>query len=181
VDDSQGTRNKIYDYIRMHPGTYLREIGRELGLAMGDLQYHLYALEDLHKISTVRRGLHKFIYPSDIFGDQQKAVLSILSQETPRELLLYLIENPDSNQSKLAEFTGLSSPTITWHINRLVKLGIIECSRNGRFMVCHVVGNVEEICRFVQNYRTTVWEKWASRLTDIVIALSYNYEEDSDK
>ncbi len=179
-NNSQGTRERILEYIKMHPGTYLREIGRELGLAMGDLQYHLYELESQNRISTERRGLRKHFYPTGVFRENQKAILSVFSQETPRELLLYLIENPDSSRIELAEYLGLSSATISWHIDRLVNLGLIECSKKGRFSVCHVVGNVEEICRFVHNYRTSVWERWGSRLADIVMELSQSDKEDCD-
>ncbi|MGB9806873.1 MAG: winged helix-turn-helix transcriptional regulator [Thermoproteota archaeon] len=46
-NELRGTRKMVYDYIQAHPGAHLREIARSLNLAIGDVQYHLYALEKM--------------------------------------------------------------------------------------------------------------------------------------
>ena len=168
----KGTRQRIYEFIRSHPGMHLRAIHRELGLAMGDLEYHLYALERQGMIKTVRRGLHKFIYPSGIFGDREEKVLSVLSQETPREIILNVIQNPDLSQMELAERLGLSQPTIVWHVKRLKQLGLIISSKKGISVTYHILGDARKIVALVQSYRPSVWERWASRLLDIILTIS---------
>jgi predicted transcriptional regulator len=110
----QGTRKKVNDYVASHPGTHARRIGKELGLTRGDLQYHLYALEKEGLIRTRRRGLYKFVFPSKIFGEKQEIVLSLLSQETPSEILLFLIKTPDATQTDLVEHLKFSAPTVSW-------------------------------------------------------------------
>jgi len=166
----QGTRKKIYDYVMAHPGTHPREIGRELGLAMGDLQYHLYTLEKLKAIKGVRRGLYKYIYPSNVFGDRESIILSVLSQETPRELLLFLIERPGSSQTELAKFTQLSAPTINWHMKRLVEQGVVERERKGKSVTYKLREDPDQIRGYIQNYHSNFWEKWASHLADVFMA-----------
>ncbi len=172
LEQPQDTRGRIYDFIRMHPGIHVREISRELGVAMGDLQYHLYGLEKQGRIKTLRRGLYKFIFATEIFGERQSVILSILSQETPRELLLHLIERPNSSQKDLAMFTKLSQPTINWHMKRLVDLGIIARERRGKIVKYSVLAPINELRRFLQNYHPTVWEKWSSRLADMFLVIS---------
>ncbi|MDG7001358.1 MAG: winged helix-turn-helix transcriptional regulator [Nitrososphaerota archaeon] len=172
--DNQETKSKIFDYILGNPGTHVRKISRELGIAMGDLQYHLYALEKQGKIQTLRRGLYKFIFATGLFGEQQSVILSLLSQETPRELLLYLIQRPDSSQSNLAHFTRLSPPTISWHMKRLVELGVVVREQRGKTATYRVIEPVQELGRFIQNYHPSIWQKWASRLADLFLAFDSN-------
>lgn len=168
----EGTRQRIYEFIKSHPGMHLRAICRELGLAVGDLQYHLYALERQGMIKTVRRGLRKFIYPSVIFGDRAEKVLSVLSQETPREIILNVIQNPDMSQMELAERLGLSQPTIFWHMKRLKQLGLIISDKKATSVTYHVVGDARKIVALVQSYYPSVWERWASRLLDIILTIA---------
>ncbi|MDG6996839.1 MAG: winged helix-turn-helix transcriptional regulator, partial [Nitrososphaerota archaeon] len=165
---------RIFDYILAHPGTHVRQISRELGLAMGDLQYHLYGLEKQGKIQTYRRGLYKFIFATGAFGERQSVILSVLSQETPRELILYLIQRPDSSQISLARFTGLSPPTISWHMKRLVEQGIVAREQRGKTVTYRVLEPVEELGRFIQSYHPSIWQKWAGRLADIFLAFDAN-------
>src|SRR5437870_2557208 len=104
----QGTRKRVYDHIIAHPGTHIRRIGKELGLARGALQYHLDALEKEGLIKTRSRGLYKFVFPSNMFGERQEVVLSLLSQETPSEILLLLVQKPETTQKDLVEYLRLS-------------------------------------------------------------------------
>jgi DNA-binding MarR family transcriptional regulator len=171
------TQRTILEFITTHPGVHLREICRALGLAMGDVQYHVARLERDHRITSARRGLYRFFYPANLFGERQRAVLSILSMDTPRELLLLIIEHPGSSQVSLAAATELSQPTVSWHLKRLVELGIVGRQQEGRVVKYNVEGG-EEIAAFIRTYHPTVWERWSSRLADIFIA--YSGEEEKE-
>lgn len=174
----RGTRKKIYDYIRSHPGTHVRRIGKELNLAVGDLQYHLHSLEKGGLIRMKISGFYKFVYPSDMFGEKQKTLLGLLSQEVPREILLFLVQKPKSTQKDLAKHLGLSQATVSWHMSRMIKEGVVESARAGKSVTYNVTVNSRDVIGFVQNYHPTIWENWASRLADIVLALSQKEAED---
>lgn len=171
VDSLDPTQRRILEFITAHPGVHLREVCRALALAMGDVQYHVRRLERDGRITTARRGLYKFFYPAGLFGERQREVLSMLSLETPRELLLSIIERPESTQVELAAATGVSQPTVSWHLKRLVELGIVGRHQEGR-VVTYTVAGSGEIATFVKTYHPTVWERWSSRLADIFIAYS---------
>lgn len=174
------TQRKILDYVSQHPGVHLRQICRELDLGMGNVQYHLYRLERTGKISSARRGFYRFYYLSALFGEKQRDVLSMLSLSTPREMLLHLINKPSSSQDELARGLGLSQPTVSWHLKRLVDLGIVEKQQVGRNATYRVIGgSAREIASLIRSYHPTVWERWSSSLADIFI--SYNKEEGGDK
>ena len=171
INDLDPTQRRILEFITSHPGVYLREMCRALDLAMGDVQYHVRRLERDGRIHSVRRGLHKFFYPANLFGERQRDVLSVLSLDTPRELLLNIIEHPESTQEALAGATQVSQPTVSWHLKRLVDLGIVGRRKDGRVVTYSVVGG-GEIATFLKTYHPTVWERWSSRLADIFIAYS---------
>ncbi|MDG6906326.1 MAG: winged helix-turn-helix transcriptional regulator [Nitrososphaerota archaeon] len=172
--DIQGTRDLIFEYVKAHPGTHLRRIGRELGLGNGDLQYNLYILEKQGKVSATKRGLYKFVFPSGIFGEKETAILSALSTESQREILIHLMKNPALSQSQIAHLVGLTPATISWHMKRLVDLGLVERVKNGKQVNYLVLGDKEEIEKFVRNYHAGFWERLSSKLTDIVLELSAN-------
>ena len=137
VDATQG---RILDYISRHPGVHLRQICRELGLAMGDVQYHVHRMEKDGRVNSTRRGFYRFFYPSALFGERQRDILSVLTLDTPRELLLHLLAEPGSGQEALVRAAGVSQPTVSWHLKRLVEMGIVQREQVGRTSVYRVVG-----------------------------------------
>jgi predicted transcriptional regulator len=167
----QGTRKRVNDYVASHPGTHARRIGKELGLSRGDLQYHLYILEKEGLIKTRRRGLYKFVFPSRLFGEKQEVVLSLLSQETPSEILLFLIQNPDSTQTDLVEHLRFSAATVSWHMDRMVKEGVVARKKAGKFVEYRVTVSADDMIQLVKEYHPTLWERWADRFADIMFGL----------
>jgi len=165
-------QQRVYQYIKQHPGVHLRKVCRDLGLAVGDVQYHIDRLEKNGSVKSARRGLYRHFYPCGIFREREGVVLSALAQATPRELLLHIIAAPGSSQEDLAGLLGLSAPSISWNMKRLIQLGLVEQQQRGRFASYRVIGNAAEIAEFVRSYHPGVWDRWSSRLTEIVIALS---------
>jgi predicted transcriptional regulator len=170
VDALDRTARRILEFIASHPGAHLREICRGLGLAMGAVQYHIRRLEQEGRISSTRRGLYKFFYPADLFGERQRDLLSVLSLDRPRELLLNIIEHPGTTQEALAGATNVSQPTVSWHLKRLIDLEIVDRHQDGRVVTYSVDDDGAEIAAFIRTYHPTVWERWSSRLADIFIA-----------
>lgn len=160
----------------------MRQICRDLGLAMGDVQYHLRRLELDGRVTSARHGFYRFFYPSTLFGEKQRDVLSMLTLDTPRELLLHIIERPDSGQEYLARAVNVSQPTVSWHLKRLVKMGIVQRRVTGKSVTYLVVGeSAAEIATFIRSYHPTAWERWSSRLADIFIAYSREQEASEEK
>jgi predicted transcriptional regulator len=175
------TRDQIFLYISEHPGTHLRQIKRELNLAMGMTQYHLYALEKERKIVSRRAGFYKRFYPNLVFGDSQHDILDVLSQETERDLLIFIIQSPESTQKDLAERVQLSPSTVSWHMKRLTDAGLVESKREGQFVKYRIKADADEILKLLKGYHPTVWEVWADRLADAMIDVSSSREISEDK
>lgn len=159
-------RGLIYEYIRRHPGAHVRGMAKDLGLATGGLQYHLLWLERHGFVKTKKGSFYRFVFPTMVFGDEQEVILGVLSQETPREMLLSLLHDPSITQGELARSLGFSQPTISWHMDRLVELGLVRKRRTGKGMVYEVAADRGEVLGFVKSYHPEVWKRWAGRLGD---------------
>jgi len=177
--ESESRAEQILAFIKAHPGTHFRQVQRELKLAMGVVQYHIYNLERNGSIASRRRGLYKRFYPNLKFGDTQLEILDVLSQETERDLLLFLIRKPEATQKELSEYSGISAATVAWHMRRLSGSGLIETKREGPNVKYVVRGRHQEIVELLQSYHPAIWEKWADRLTDALLEITETRTEES--
>ncbi|HEU97363.1 MAG TPA: winged helix-turn-helix transcriptional regulator [Fervidicoccus fontis] len=177
-EELSGKRKEIYDYIQEHPGSHLREMARNLDLAIGEIQYHLDVLEKKGYIVSKRMGLYKRFYPSKMFGERQKEIMGILSQETPRKILLFLLHKPGASHREIAEFARLSAPTVTWHMKRLADIGLVEAKREGRSVKYYIKGSATDIEKIMKSYYPTFWERWADRFAEMWLDLSAYKEKE---
>ncbi len=162
--EGKSRRQVVYGYVATHPGAHAREVARELGIATGDAQYHLYWLERHGFIETSRNGFHRFVFPAGVFNQQEKVLLGLLSQESPRAIILLLIENVEMTQSELARRTGHSQPTISWHMERLVSSGVVNRDKSKNKVRYQVASDPALILRLVKDYHRSVWRRWRATL-----------------
>jgi len=106
-------RSRIYEYIKNHPGTHLRKLSKNVGVAMGGAQHHLGVLDKFGLIKSRRKGMYKVYYTVSIFRKRDEDILAVLQQETPRDMILYIVENPGSTQGEISNYMGLTAPTIS--------------------------------------------------------------------
>ncbi len=166
-------KNQIRDSITEHPGTHFREICRNLDLAMGVVQYHLYRLEKERAIVSRRRGLYKRYYPNLVFAEMDQDILDVLSQGSEREILLFLTQRSGPTQKEIADFAKLSLATVNWHIKRLIGSGLIE-PRLGQDSSLRYFILVDKmlILKLLRSYHPAIWEMWAERLADVWVDFS---------
>jgi predicted transcriptional regulator len=96
---------------------------------MGSAQYHLSQLEKMGRISSVRR--YKFYFPAGVFHNKEKSVLEVLSHETTRDLLMFIIEQRDPTHTGLINYLEISSSSLNWYTTRLSELQIIYEIKDG--------------------------------------------------
>ena len=168
----QSNKERIYQYIANNPGCHLRRIIKELGLAMGDTQHHLKMLEKTDLIKSRRIGVFRRYYPVSIFGERLQSLLAILGQEVPRDIILYLIENPGANQWEIAHYKNFSAPTINWHMSRLIENGLVCSRKQGKFVNYYVEWNLKDITSVLQRYYPSIWNRLSNRLADLFMDIS---------
>ncbi len=172
IDNIPYNRLQIYNFIKENPGTHLRKINKDLGIAMGDTQYHLAILEKSGRIKSRRIGMYRHYYSADILGDKEETLLAFLRQETPRDIIIYLLEHPGSTQSDIANFKHFTAPTINWHMSKLVDAGIVLREKEGKYVKYTLQGDLKGLAYFLKIYHTDIWNKLAGRLAELFLELS---------
>jgi DNA-binding MarR family transcriptional regulator len=169
---SQPNRDRIYQYIINNPGCHFRKIGKDLDLAMGHTQYHLKTLEKADLIKSRRIGVFRRYYTVSIYGERLESLLAILRQEVPRDIIIFLIENPGTTQADIAKHKGFSAPTINWHMSRLIEEGLVRSRKQGKFVNYYVEGDIKDITTILRKYYPSIWTKLSNRLADLFLDIS---------
>jgi len=133
------SRRKIYNLIEENPGLHFREIERRTGLAVGSLQYHLEYLQKKHLIKTFRQGKFLRYYSVKESVIEEKAAMSFLRKESARKIILFLLNKKKANNLVISNAVSLSPSTTSWHLDQLVKEGVIAKDKRGRESIFFVV------------------------------------------
>lgn len=172
--------DRILSFIRENPSCHLRKIKKELGLAMGTVQYHLDRLEKEGKITSQRHSLHKYYFAVG-FEENEKMLLEVLSNETAREILMFIVERKNPSQTEIVDHIGISPASVNWHINRLEDSKIIDEVREGRFKRYKLRGDTRLIAAMLKNFYPTVWDKWSNRLAEMFLSMSSQAEKEGEQ
>ncbi len=129
------SRRIILELIRSKPGTYLRELERELGMGIGMLTYHLKVLTDAGMIRTEKEGNHIRYFVSNDFVPQDRKALSYLRNRSSRNILIHALDRGMVGLAQMSELTGLTPSTLNYHLKRLTSAGLIVLHREGGITV----------------------------------------------
>lgn len=165
-------RQRIYLYIKNNPGVHLRKISKVLDLAIGDTNYNLDNLEQSGFIKHRKWGVYKRYFVISIRDGRSESILAALQQETPRVIVLYLLEHPGSIQSEICRHVSFSAPSVKWHMSRLKEMDMVYEHKRGKFVKYYIKGNIADIVTLMKNYHPSIWSKFASRLAELFIELS---------
>lgn len=147
------TRKRLYREINKAPGIHFRELKRRTGLAIGALQYHSDVLTRVHLVKVQKRG--KFIRYFPVIGEHtesEKITLSLLREESVRKIILFLIQKKRATNRQLAKFLELAPSTVSFHMQKLLKSGLVEKKRTPRRTYFYLL-NAEEAKRLLTSYR----------------------------
>ena len=129
---SVDNRRRIVRLVEEHPGIHLRQVARDLGLALGTVEHHLHLL--------VRHGLlerhgfrgHSRYFAAGTTDAGERRMWALLNQEGPRRLLRALAADPDAGSTGLAQRIGLSRTATARHLQQLIESGLVDRLRVGR-------------------------------------------------
>jgi predicted transcriptional regulator len=165
-------KDRVYQYVANNPGCHLRRISKDLDLAMGDTQYHLKNLEKSNLIKSRLIGVFRTYYSVSIYGERMQSILAMLRQEVPRDIILFLIENPGASQAEIAQHQTISAPAINWHMTRLIEIGLVSSHRQGKFVNYYIEGNIKDVTSILRKYYPSVWSRLSNRLADLFLDVS---------
>jgi predicted transcriptional regulator len=127
------TRKTVYEHAVRFPGCTRPQIARDLGLNEGTVTYHLDILEGTNSLRIVKADKAVHYFANNRQWDELELRLYIrLHNETGRFLLNTMLEQPHITSKELSRLSRRNKSTISWHMERLEKDGIISVQKAGR-------------------------------------------------
>ena len=169
------TADRILQFIQNNPGCHLRGIKDMMQISQGTVQYHTDRLEKLGRITCTTSGLYKHYFPVGVFQNNEKEILQILSQETTRQILMYIVEQQSPTQTDIVNSVGISASSVNWHMKRLLEFKLVEEIKEGkykRYQLHDRKVSSQYITALMRNYYPAIWEKWSDRLIEIFLSFS---------
>src|SRR5262249_5195658 len=123
---------------------------------------------------------YKTYYTISLSGERNQKISAFLQQETPRDIILYLIENPGATNNQIAHHKGFTAPTINWHMSRLIQTGVVSSRRDVRYTKYYLKGNIKDIVDLLKSYHPSVWKKLSFRLAELFVDLADKSKPERD-
>ena len=146
------TRQKIYQLIVTHPGLNLSSIADLLHMSVPLVDYHTRWMAESELILIAKEGGFKRYYIKGNVGVKDKKYLNVLRQEIPLRIVQYLLEHPYAKHKEILENFDRAASTLTYHINKLIKIGVIHFNeaQNKRG---YIVTNPNDVINFLVQYK----------------------------
>ena len=156
-------RRRIFDFVRNNPGTHFREILRSLDLNIGQLDFHLNSLvKGEVLVKSEDSGKARF-YVRDTFSSEEKKALGVLRRRIPRNIVLYLLRESESAPSDMIDHFDISPGTLSYHLKKMEKAGILEVKVEGRKRSYSLAdpGNMENL---IVMFRSSLLDRFVDRV-----------------
>jgi predicted transcriptional regulator len=125
-ESNSDAREAIAGYVAATPGAHFSKIRDDLKLGTGETQHHLKQLRRDGAIEHRKDGDYSRYFPADRFDEFEQVALGYLRRETPRGMLVALLENPDATGAELAARLDVSRPTISKYAAQLDTAGLLS-------------------------------------------------------
>lgn len=127
------TRRRIFDLVRTAPGQSIAEIATVVGVSHSTASYHLERLIEFNLLAATQDGNKvRFFANGGAFTDEERRVLSALSNAETRRVLGIILAHPGSYRAELTTLLSVSSPTVNWHLARLLAANLVNEEPRGR-------------------------------------------------
>jgi len=162
----ESPKEKILDFIIANPSSHLRKIKNNLDYSMGTVQYNLNMLEKEGKIKSVKTKFYRNYYHVD---ESDEEILSVFNLDSPRSIIVYLIQHEPSTHQDIAKWVGLSSSTVSWHMKRLLEFQVVKIEYSGKYTVYRLT-NRDKVLANLSKCKSTVWNSMINNMADVFSA-----------
>ena len=158
--------SQLQQIIEENPGIQFRGIMRSSGLKNGVLSHYLGKLEKSGIIKVMRGPRQSRFYPPQI-TEEESIVIKALRKQTPRDLLLALIENDGLEFSQLVKAVKKSPSTVSLYLSQIVEDGLVEIRFVNLKKRYHIKAR-DLLDKLIEDYRPSLLEKPTSGFEDII-------------
>ncbi len=139
--EEPNVRRRIFKLVEQHPGLHQRDLARRLDLRPSHAEYHLHQLVKTGLLRTETSGRYKRYFvavepfktdPGDAVSPTDRPWLALLREARPLELVAHLIQQEPLQLGEVSRLMNLSGGTVSYHVAKLEKQGIVERFRVGK-------------------------------------------------
>jgi len=145
-DSRSDVPDAIRGYLSTTPGAHFSKLRDDLKLGTGETQHHLRTLVEAGEIDSRRDGEYRRFFTAGQFSEFEQIALGYLRRETPRKLLIELLESPADTGSELAERLDVSRTTVSNYAGELEDAGLLDRSEQ------YAVDNPETVLTLLVRY-----------------------------
>ena len=157
---------QLQQIIEQNPGIQFHQIMRSSGLKNGVLSHYLGKLEKSGIVKVIRGPRQARFYPPKITEDES-IVIKALRKQTPRDLLLALIENDGLEFSQLVKAVKKSPSTVSLYLSQIVEDELVEIKIIELKKRYHIKAR-DLVDKLIEDYRPSLLEKPTSGFEDII-------------
>jgi len=161
--------NQVIQAIEKNPGIQFSEIMRETGMKNGVLSHYTRKLEESGTVQVERTPRVTRFYPLGI-NKEESTLIKNLRQETPKNILITLLEQDGLTFNEVAEKIKRSPATVSINLTQLIQDEVIE----GKFVNTKrifQIKNKDLVQSAINKYHPDVLDRSADRVGDIFSAL----------
>lgn len=168
----QGTRKDVYDLVIGNPGFSLTSVAEKLNMGISLARYHLNYLEKKGIIHSVKEeGYKRYYGKSSDMGISDKKLIALFRQDIPLQIIFLLLQNNNMQHKEILKHFDLAPSTLTYHLNKLLRDGVISVQKYGEDRG-YAVKNKKSIIEFLRKYKIY---KMMNNFNDIWDNINYNY------
>jgi len=156
------TRRQIYNHILKHPGLHEREISRQSTIPLSTLDYHLFFLKKRGLVTNRSDERYTRYYIAGAIGIKDKRIIAILRQNVFRKVIIFLLLHPHSFHRDICNYLELAPSTISFHLNRLANLEVVNRIQVGR-ETKYYIEEVEYVSDLLITYQKSFFESKKER------------------
>lgn len=137
IDDSEllehPLRSQIFQVIQTNPGIHASGLARQVGAGWGTITHHLEKLEKGHLVAVRKVNNQKcFFENGGKVSRQDMAVMGAVKGDTASDIAGFVTQHPMTSQKQMAEALDLSPALVSFHVKKLVNLGVLDKVRHGK-------------------------------------------------
>ncbi|MCA1819955.1 MAG: hypothetical protein LC620_07915 [Halobacteriales archaeon] len=126
-------RAQVFQVIQGNPGIHASELGRRVGTGWGTIVHHLDKLEKGRLVAIRKVNNQKCYFEAGgKVSRQDMAVAGAVRGDSASRIASYVASHPMTSQKSLAAEVGISPALASFHVKKLVGLGVLDKVRSGK-------------------------------------------------
>lgn len=138
-------REKILQAVNEHPGISLAHIESLVGSTYKNLRYHLDLLEKHGMVVKYKSDVIRYFPQPGICTPDRRQILARMRNRRAREIMDFIAKRPGASRKEISRAIGISGPSVSWHIDRLEREGIVIRKREGNIVRHFIADGVQQM------------------------------------